>query len=45
MKLELEAFSKWILDIGDGNINQPNDGEVEIDIPEDLVINDCENPI
>ncbi|XP_013624774.1 PREDICTED: uncharacterized protein LOC106330933 [Brassica oleracea var. oleracea] len=42
---ELEAFSKWILDIGDGNINQPNDGEVEIDIPEDLLITKCENPI
>ncbi|KAF8106540.1 hypothetical protein N665_0138s0029 [Sinapis alba] len=35
---ELESFSKWILDIGDGKINLPNDGQVEIDIPSDLLI-------
>ncbi|XP_056850719.1 uncharacterized protein LOC108824752 [Raphanus sativus] len=35
---ELQSFSKWILDIGDGKINLHNDGQVEIDIPSDLLI-------
>lgn len=43
--LDLVGFSKWLLDIGDGKINEPNDGEVEIDIPEDLCITECEDPI
>ncbi|EOA38795.1 hypothetical protein CARUB_v10011070mg, partial [Capsella rubella] len=38
-------FSKWLLDIGDGKINEPNDGEVEIEIPEDLLITASEDPI
>ncbi|XP_018487725.1 uncharacterized protein LOC108858272 [Raphanus sativus] len=42
---EIEAFSKWILDIGNGKINEPNPGEVEIDIPEDLLITQCKNPV
>ncbi|KAL0655637.1 hypothetical protein Bca4012_076221 [Brassica carinata] len=35
---ELESFSKWILDIGDRKIDLPNDGQVEIDTPLDLLI-------
>ncbi|WZY79814.1 ATP-dependent DNA helicase pif1-like [Brassica napus] len=43
---ELQSFSNWILDIGDGKINLPNDGQVEIDIPSDLLIqNSGEDPI
>nr|ABD65060.1 hypothetical protein 27.t00039 [Brassica oleracea] len=43
---ELESFSNWILDIGDGKINLPNDGQVEIGIPSDLLIqNSGEDPI
>ncbi|EOA12130.1 hypothetical protein CARUB_v10003947mg, partial [Capsella rubella] len=38
-------FSKWLLDIGDGKINEPNDGEVEIEIPEYLLIIASEDPI
>ncbi|XP_056848907.1 uncharacterized protein LOC130499037 [Raphanus sativus] len=34
---ELQSFSKWILDVGDGKINLPNDGQVDIDIPSDLL--------
>ncbi|EOA12441.1 hypothetical protein CARUB_v10028419mg, partial [Capsella rubella] len=41
----LAEFSKWLLDIGDGKINEPNDGEVEIEIPEDLLITAFEDPI
>ncbi|XP_010507400.1 PREDICTED: uncharacterized protein LOC104784017 [Camelina sativa] len=40
-----EAFSKWISDIGSGNINKLNDGETEIDIPPDLLITECKDPI
>ncbi|KAL9293978.1 putative DNA helicase Pif1 [Arabidopsis thaliana] len=43
--LGLMEFSKWLLDIGDGKINEPNNGEVEIDIPEDLCITECDDPI
>ncbi|CAN6970212.1 unnamed protein product, partial [Brassica rapa subsp. trilocularis] len=42
---ELAMFSNWILDIGDGKINEPNNGEIEIDIPEDLLVSECEDPI
>ncbi|EOA18485.1 hypothetical protein CARUB_v10007032mg [Capsella rubella] len=42
---QLAEFSNWILDIGDGKINEPNDGEVLIDIPEDLLITECEDTI
>lgn len=42
---ELADFSKWILDIGDGKINEDGTGESEIDIPDDLLVMDCENPI
>ncbi|EOA37638.1 hypothetical protein CARUB_v10012114mg [Capsella rubella] len=41
----LAEFSKWLLDIGDGKINEPNDGEVEIEILEDLLITASEDPI
>ncbi|XP_023633645.1 uncharacterized protein LOC111829230 [Capsella rubella] len=42
---DLAEFSKWLLDIGDGKINEPNDGEVEIEIPEDLLITASKDPI
>ncbi|XP_010431433.1 PREDICTED: uncharacterized protein LOC104715751 [Camelina sativa] len=41
----LFTFSKWLLDIGDGKINESNSGEVEIEIPKDLLIAACDNPI
>ncbi|XP_024009269.1 uncharacterized protein LOC112084380 [Eutrema salsugineum] len=39
------AFTKWILDIGDGPINDDGSGEAVIDIPDDLLIKDCKDPI
>ncbi|XP_010501838.1 PREDICTED: uncharacterized protein LOC104779150 [Camelina sativa] len=41
----LATFSKWLLDIGDGKINESNSGYVEIEIPDDLLINTSWNPI
>ncbi|XP_024013182.1 uncharacterized protein LOC112087501 [Eutrema salsugineum] len=35
---ELEAFSKWILDVGDGKIISTDNDEAKIEIPDDLLI-------
>ncbi|XP_058764312.1 uncharacterized protein LOC131637724 [Vicia villosa] len=42
---ELAEFSKWILNVGDGKISEPNDGLVDIEIPQDLFITNYEDPI
>ncbi|XP_023762123.1 uncharacterized protein LOC111910518 [Lactuca sativa] len=39
------AFTKWLLDIGEGKLGGSNDGEAIIDIPKDLLINDHCDPI
>jgi ATP-dependent DNA helicase PIF1 len=41
----IDNFSKWILNVGEGNIAEPNDGLADIEIPEDLLIPMSENPI
>ncbi|XP_010480907.2 PREDICTED: ATP-dependent DNA helicase PIF1-like [Camelina sativa] len=42
---DIEEFSKWILDVGDGKIAEPNDGEALIDIPAEFLITDVDDPI
>lgn len=42
---DLASFSNWILGIGDGNIGSSIDGIETIQIPNDLLINDCDDPI
>ncbi|XP_056867188.1 uncharacterized protein LOC130512825 [Raphanus sativus] len=42
---ELKEFSEWILKVGEGKISEPNDGEAEIDIPEEFLISDSDDPI
>ncbi|KAF8113549.1 hypothetical protein N665_0048s0010 [Sinapis alba] len=42
---EIKQFSDWILDVGDGKINEPNSGKAMIDIPKDLLITECTDPI
>ena len=42
---ELQDFSQWILDIGDGKIGDGNDGEALIDIPEEFLILDADDPV
>ncbi|XP_071694640.1 uncharacterized protein [Rutidosis leptorrhynchoides] len=45
-KLEdIRKFADWLLDIGDGNINPTDDGISDIQMPEDVLINDVEDPI
>ncbi|XP_042757697.2 uncharacterized protein LOC122197551 [Lactuca sativa] len=41
----ITGFSNWLLDIGEGNLGSPNDGEAIVDIPEDILINDPCDPI
>lgn len=38
-------FLYWILQVGNGKVLEPNDGYVEIDIPEELLIRDFVDPI
>ncbi|XP_052622447.1 uncharacterized protein LOC128127795 [Lactuca sativa] len=42
---QIRGFENWLLDIGDGNLGGPNDGEEMVDIPEDIVINNPCDPI
>ncbi|XP_019092275.1 PREDICTED: uncharacterized protein LOC109129103 [Camelina sativa] len=42
---EIEEFSKWILAVGEGKINEPNDGVCEIDIPQELLIPEGSSPL
>ncbi|XP_024009495.1 uncharacterized protein LOC112084578 [Eutrema salsugineum] len=42
---EIKSFSEWILRVGDGKVNLPNTGEIMIDMPEELLITECNEPI
>ncbi|XP_022032765.1 uncharacterized protein LOC110933870 [Helianthus annuus] len=42
---EIKEFAEWILKLGDGLLGDENDGEVDIEIPDDLLIHDQVNPI
>ncbi|KAM3305365.1 hypothetical protein P3S67_012231 [Capsicum chacoense] len=42
---ELRNFANWILSIGDGNIGRSIDGIETIQIPNDILIKDCIDPI
>ncbi|XP_076935615.1 uncharacterized protein LOC143602369 [Bidens hawaiensis] len=43
--LEIKQFVDWLLDIGEGNLRGPNDGEATISILEDLLIKDSLDPM
>ncbi|XP_076882559.1 uncharacterized protein LOC143531055 [Bidens hawaiensis] len=42
---DTKNISKWLLDIGEGKVGGPNDGTAKIDIPDDLLIEQCDDPI
>ncbi|KAK9714657.1 hypothetical protein RND81_06G110100 [Saponaria officinalis] len=44
-KDEIREFSEWILKVGDGLIGPPNDGEVSIVLPEEMLIMQSTEPI
>lgn len=35
---DLKKFLEWLLCVGDGKLSEPNDGYVEIEIPDDFLI-------
>ncbi|XP_057793329.1 uncharacterized protein LOC131009949 [Salvia miltiorrhiza] len=43
--IQLEQFAKWIASIGDGTIGGPNDGEVEIELSDEILIKYSGDPI
>ncbi|XP_076959469.1 uncharacterized protein LOC143635537 [Bidens hawaiensis] len=43
--LEIKQFADWLLDIGEGNLGGPNDGEATISIPDDLLIKHSLDPM
>ena len=42
---ELKEFSNRILNVGDGNIGENNDGEFKIEISDDMLIKNSGDPI
>ncbi|XP_010423670.1 PREDICTED: ATP-dependent DNA helicase PIF1-like [Camelina sativa] len=42
---DINEFSEWILAVGECKLSEPNDGEVLIDIPDELLINNASDPI
>ncbi|XP_074567143.1 uncharacterized protein LOC141823815 [Curcuma longa] len=42
---KMKQFSDWIANLGDGKIGEPNDGYATIDIPDELLLKDCNDPI
>ncbi|KAD4585727.1 hypothetical protein E3N88_23328 [Mikania micrantha] len=40
-----KLFAKWLLDVGEGNVGGCNDGDVLINIPDDLVISNSSDPL
>ncbi|XP_076884920.1 uncharacterized protein LOC143534288 [Bidens hawaiensis] len=44
-QIQTQMFAQWLLDIGEGNVGGTNDGEAQIEIPEDLLIRHSCDPI
>lgn len=42
---DIQTFSKWILKIEDVRMYEPNDGYVEISIPQEFLISNFSDPI
>jgi len=42
---EIQEFSDWIVQIGDGKLQEPNDGLIEIEIPKEFLISEFNDPI
>ncbi|XP_071740052.1 uncharacterized protein [Rutidosis leptorrhynchoides] len=42
---DILKFADWLLNIGNGNVNPTEDGISKIEMPEDVLVNDVEDPI
>ncbi|KAK9048068.1 hypothetical protein SSX86_032968 [Deinandra increscens subsp. villosa] len=42
---ETSDFARWLLDIGEGKVGGENDGESDVNIPADLLIDDSSDPL
>ncbi|KAL9156089.1 hypothetical protein ABFS82_09G049500 [Erythranthe guttata] len=42
---EIKESADWILSIGNGEAGEKNDGEASVEIPVDMLIPDCEDPL
>ncbi|XP_071739779.1 uncharacterized protein [Rutidosis leptorrhynchoides] len=43
--VDTRKFAEWILDIGNGNVDESEDGVFDIKVPEDLLITDSVDPV
>ncbi|GJV90403.1 ATP-dependent DNA helicase PIF1-like protein, partial [Tanacetum coccineum] len=41
---EIREFAEWILKVEDGKLGEPNDGELSIDLPEEILIDTADDP-
>lgn len=39
-----KEFAYWILRLGNSDVGEPNDGEAIVDIPNDMLLEDFEDP-
>ncbi|GKG53921.1 ATP-dependent DNA helicase PIF1-like protein, partial [Tanacetum coccineum] len=42
---EIREFASWILKVGDSELGEENDGEVEIDVLEEILIDQADDPV
>ncbi|GJY45491.1 ATP-dependent DNA helicase PFH1-like protein [Tanacetum coccineum] len=42
---EIQEFAEWILKVRDDELGEPNDGEVSIDLPEEILIDAADDPV
>jgi len=42
---EIQQFSNWIVQLGDGKLCEPNDGVVEIEIPHEFLTTEFNDPL
>ncbi|XP_057252064.1 uncharacterized protein LOC125494157 [Beta vulgaris subsp. vulgaris] len=42
---EIREFSDWILNVGDGKVGDLNDGEADIEIPHEMLVDGGDDPI
>jgi ATP-dependent DNA helicase PIF1 len=42
---EIREFADWILKVGDGDLGEPNKGEVSIDVPREILIDVADDPV